>query len=131
LLFQQLLRIADHGITAGVSLAAAPLQGEAESALPLLVFVIAGTLAFPSAMGVLGLYDHSGAARSRASPRSWCSVGAHRDGARAALRSRDRGGAVRGLDRARAARPLATTRLAIYSALASAAGTDATCGTSS
>lgn len=58
MLFQRLLRIADHGIAAGISLVATHrLQGEAESALPLLVFVIAGTLAFPSAMGVLGLYE--------------------------------------------------------------------------
>jgi exopolysaccharide biosynthesis polyprenyl glycosylphosphotransferase len=56
--FQRLLRVGDHGLAAGISLVGTHrLDTEAESALPLLVFVIAGTLAFPSAMGVLGLYE--------------------------------------------------------------------------
>jgi exopolysaccharide biosynthesis polyprenyl glycosylphosphotransferase len=57
LLLQRLLRIGDHGIAAAIALAVTyGLQVE-DGALPLLVFVIAGTLAYPSAMGVLGLYE--------------------------------------------------------------------------
>ncbi|HEY8153970.1 MAG TPA: sugar transferase [Myxococcota bacterium] len=57
-LLQRLLRVADHGVAGGIALVGSyRLHFQAEGVFPLLVFVIAGTLSFPSAMVVLGLYE--------------------------------------------------------------------------
>jgi exopolysaccharide biosynthesis polyprenyl glycosylphosphotransferase len=58
-LIERLLRITDHGVAAGVALVGVRLHGNgigAEDPFQLLLFVIVGTLAFPSAMGLVGLY---------------------------------------------------------------------------